>query len=587
MYTRKSTGCCGCCSAGCLKARRSTDPKIIAKAVSEVVGFIADLLYALITAFLCAAAGLATWLFCNEADFLLLPSVFGTLAASTLMLAARTHPKPGKRLGKQEAEKLLQSSMVASDFDKDVMDVVERELTADEEEAIRQWTAFRRGLTACICCHDEEAVRVLPLPGAHPKRHLLSRCVKGCGECFEAMRYHVARPVFKWVDRVLTPGFVQWLMVLTACLSVLEVYYGSAKTEMARLVALSCAVVQLGDVLSTLRCDGCSRSSSSSGGACGRCLRSIQAYHASVSAFAVTVGDGCNALLLRLVMGFFPSPRPPTKTDSSFFASLSGQLNGLFTRPSSNRCVPGWLSAPWKYVRSALVVLGETIRHSPIKSLAAMASLVLAVDGFNQLAISFAMQGAYLAGIAPSPPPPPMGAAFASALRLWRDDSFDDRYSILLAPLFAICGAIATALSTTDRVRAVLRPDEFSLAKKLEHELSRQWDAQMGRLGDTYKAHVADVLKFPPMDEIIDAAAVKVQKAVRKKTGAAQAEARRFSQDAAKSFDVISASIKSSAGTAGGVAQAQAAQAATKIAAAARGKQTRKQTRAFLPLLFA
>jgi len=74
---------------------------------------------------------------------------------------------------------------------------------------------------------------------------------------------------------------------------------------------------------------------------------------------------------------------------------------------------------------------------------------------------------------------------------------------------------------------------------------------------------------------------------VRKKTGAAQAEARRFSQDAAKSFDVISASIKSSAGTAGGVAQAQAAQAATKIAAAARGKQTRKQTRAFLPLLFA
>ena len=558
-------GCFGCCGTAVAKASKSSDPNVIAHAVGTVVRFIADVLYALMTAALTAAVAIGAWLFCVEAHFHVVPSVMAVAAFSVLVFASRTHPKPGHHhQTKREAERLLNSQAAVNSLDEQVMHDIASDLSPDEEAAIHHWAAFRRDVASCICsCQCEAPQSAFHLPGQHH-----DSCIT---DCVESARFNVARPLFNCLDHtLLTPGIVQLLMVLTALLSVLEVFYGRQKTELARSVALACAALQVCDVLSTMQWPCMERRAPAFKVLLHpmhtpTCVEHIKA---SLSACAATVGHALDELVLLTVVGCFPAPRAPERTGASLLAAWSAQMSVVFTkvhRQPNHCCIPGWVTAPWKYLRSTLVVLGETIRHSPLKCIAAGASFVLAIDELNQLANDLTMRAAHLAGIAPSPPPPTVGSFFGF------EGNGSDRVPGFLAPLFPLFGAIATALATTDGIRSVVRPDEFSLAKKLEHELSKAWEQKMGRLGNVYRTHVAKLLKLPPVEDIMNAAATGVQSAMRGK----------IARKTAKAVSSAKTSVMESAKKASEVTKAQMDRAAIKVQAAARGHKVRETKRGF------
>lgn len=168
--------------------------------------------------------------------------------------------------------------------------------------------------------------------------------------------------------------------------------------------------------------------------------------------------------------------------------------------------MPSWLSMPLKYVRSWLVVLGATVRHSPVKCVASVFSAVLALDellGFMaELAADTALAGSMVLDSASafiSAPSPPSIGGWLSAQASHLVRAFDDERDVdgsfeqVTASLLALLSALSLALSTTDRVRSVVRPHEFSLSEKLEAHLAQAYDASMGQLERAYQARVAQL----------------------------------------------------------------------------------------------
>lgn len=308
---------------------------------------------------------------------------------------------------------------------------------------------------------------------------------------------------------------VQVLLVLSALAQLIDMWLVPPDKPMQAVVTSTVCLVQLVDVLVTLtpRLESCGMA---------RLARAINtansafcdALHATAQRTDAVVGTATDAVV-RTAMRCVPASSTAgggALDMNAFQDALKRQLQGGAggARTVCGVVVPAWISAPFKYARALLAISGTTVRHSPLKCAAVLASLVLAIDGLHLMmrnSYAAAKQAARLAarhaanavGIAAAPPPP-VWAAFSFLTTPFRGAPLAETPAGWVEgarPMLALVAALATAAATTDAVRQVLRPQEVADERRLERLWLDSIDAARERtaamVGSVISGHLSVV----------------------------------------------------------------------------------------------